>query len=41
VLASALRGGALPALETLDMSDNPASEEAWQEVNAALAAVRR
>ena len=38
-LASALRGGALPALKELDLSENdPASQPATAEVRAALEA---
>ena len=33
-LASALRGGALPALRRLDLRDNPASDEAKEAVLA-------
>ena len=34
-LASALRGGALPALKVLLLADNPASQEAQNAVHAA------
>ena len=34
-LASALRGGALPALTQLELGENPASEEAQEAVFAA------
>ena len=38
-LATALRGGALPALKELDLADNPAvSQQATAEVQAAISA---
>ena len=40
-LASALSGGALPALRNLDLNENPASEEAWAAVQAAFDARNR